>query len=268
MSKPLFFTGRKEISRSDVTIRLFERPGQVTRFQANIDLSKYVLPAEAIVVVEAYHTTYFERFPPDTVANYRARTQEMARLEPGDQPNFRVKVIAPDGGVKGRLLAAVDEVRPTTGDDDENVGSLLPIVPKTRSIMGDEFWRVNFSSGEEKVPELWINRDVPGLLSGLRRQEPQVTALIMPEILRQVLRGLVEDETDWTDEGRLGQWLSLAQRLYDQFEGWDEGDPDGSRQKRREWVDEVVKRFSGADHFFDRYCEQYVRLVAEEVNND
>lgn len=266
MSKPLFFTGRKEISRSDVTIRLFEQRGKPSHFEARIDFSRYRLPPEADVVVEAYHNTYYERFSIGALGELDGGcSRELKGLEPGDRPHFRVKVIGSNGAPAGQLLAAIDEVRPATEDDDGAAGSLLPLIPKPKSEMGDVFWRVHFVSSDELRPELWINRDVEGLFLALQNQNPQVTGLIMPEVLRQVLRGLVEDGAPWTDEGLLGQWLQLAKDFYpDEFDDWDEEDESGSRQRRREWVDNVVANFASAHQFFQRYHEQCVRLAGED----
>jgi len=258
VSKPLFFTGRKEIARGDVTVRLVERHGEPTRFAATVNLRRYSLPDSASVIVEAYHNTYYERFDAGIVAVINVEGERvLTGLGPGDRPLFRVKVIGDDGSA-GRLLAAIDEVRPEAEDDGGAAGSLLPLIPKSREIMGDEFWRVHFSpAGDDQRPELWVNRDVRGLFGMLQNQDPKVTALIMPEVFRQVLRGLVEDETVWTDEGRLGQWLELAKEFYpDAFEEWDVDDPESSRRKRREWVDQVVKGFARGHHFFDRFHEQ------------
>lgn len=270
MSRPLFFTGRKEISRGDVAIRLIEEPGKPTRFSATVNLRRYHLPDAASVVVEAYHNTYYERFPIGTVGTTdQDRKRELTGLEPGDRPLFRVKVIGVDGAA-GRLLAAIDRVQPETEDDDGAACSLLPLVPKNRAAMGDEFWRVNFvAAGDEIRPELWVNRDVRGLFGMLQNQDPKVTALVMPEVLRQVLRGMVEDGQEWTDEGRMGKWLSLSKEFHpDEFEEWDDGDIEFSRQKRRDWVDQVVKGFSRDHRFFDRFHEQIGASELEGLTDD
>lgn len=268
MSKPLFFTGRKEISRDDVAIRLLERPGQLSRFEARFDLAGYALPPDAFVIVEAYHSAYLERFALGTVANSEAvEAKTLVGLEPGERPLFRLKVIASNDSSRGQLLAAIDRVRPTTDDDNGTARSLLPLVPKSRDRMGDELWRIHFAPGEEQAPELWINQDVHGLFPALQNQDARVTALIMPEVLRQVLRGLVEYETEWTEEGVLGQWLVFAKEFHpDEFEEWDPGAIEASLERRRAWVDEVVRGFTASHRFFERYQEQ-LGATPEEVND-
>jgi len=270
VSKPLYFTGRKEIARGDVGVRLIERSGEPTRFSATASLQRYGLPEAATVVVEAYHNAYFERFPVGTVGTIDLEGERvLTGLEPGDRPLFRIKVIGADGAA-GQLLAAIDEVRPAADDDGGAGCSLLPLVPKSRDVMGDEFWRVHFAhAGDEARPELWVNREVQGLFPSLQNQDPKITALIMPEVFRQVLRGLVEDAEDWTEEGRLGQWLALAQEFHpDEFDVWDGEDIEASRLKRREWVDAVVRAFSRAHRFFDRFHEQLGSGTTEETTDE
>lgn len=268
MSKPLFFTGRKEISISDVAVRLVQQTGVLTRFEARLDFRSYDLAEpDADVILEAYHNTYLERFHVGRLGLIESSAvvgDVMRGLEPGDKPSFRVKVISTRPGTKGQLLAAVDKVNPETDDESGASGSLLPLIPKNREQMQNEFWRIRFLHADELKPELWINKDVSGLFTALQNQDPRITALIMPEVLRQVLRGLVEDGAEWTEENTLGKWLLFAKELYDEFEPWDEQDIDGSRQRRRDWVDEVVQRFAAAQRFFDLYHEQPAGR-AEEV---
>jgi hypothetical protein len=258
MSKPIFFTPRKEIARSDVSIRLLERKGELSRFEANIDLSRYKLRADANLVIEAYNTAYFKRFSIGALGNLRSRvhSEELKGMEPGDQPHFRVKVIASHQSAQGQVLAAIDEVRPTT-DDNQDVNSLLPLLPKRRELMGDELWRVHFVESDELYPELWINRDVDGLLGAIMNNDAQITALIMPEVFRQVLRGMLANGAPWTDEGELGRWLVLARRFTpEEYGEWDESDIDSSRKIRFEWIDDVVKSFVLSHRFFDLYKEK------------
>lgn len=270
MSKPLFFTGRKEISKMDVEIRLIESRGKTSQFETRIDLASYDLPGDAGVIVEAYHNTYLERFEIGTVGTLKdGQRQELQGLEPGDRPHFRVKVVDSNGGVSGRLLAAIDEVRAETEDDFGAAASLLPLVPKQRGQMGDEFWRVMFVWADEPHPELWVNADVEGLFRAIKNHDPRITALIMPDVFRQVLRGLVGNAQPWTEEGKTGQWLALCKQFYpDEFEEWEDATPDASRQRRHEWIDEVVSQFASSHGFFDRYHDALRQQTEGGTSND
>lgn len=257
MSKPFFFTGRKEVSASDVSFQLIEKPGVRTRFVARFSLAGLRLPGTARIIVEAYHSSYLERFDAGTVGDFRGGFErEMRDLEPGDMPSFRLKVISNADGSKGRLLASRDQISPELDAEAAFAGSLLTVVRRTREQMGDEFWKLEFEPGDEIRPVLHLNSAVPGLFLSFQNQDPKVMALIMPEILRQVLRGVTEDLLEWTEEGCVGQWLAFARELHgEEFEEWDEDNIELSKQQRQVWIDEVVRRFASKHRFFEAYRE-------------
>ncbi|MFO0900238.1 MAG: hypothetical protein U0836_22620 [Pirellulales bacterium] len=212
-----------------------------------LDLADYALPTEATIVVEAYHSAYYRRFACGTVGAPDFTRQKLADLESGDQPLFRIKV----RDSAGRLLAAVDEVRPETDESSGFGGSLLPIRARSRAEMGDEFWRLHFVGAEASdTPELHINRDVPGLYNALQNRDPLVTGLLMPEVLRKILRNLTEGGQEWSDD----PWLTFAWDLVqEEFEEWEGED---SRRARQEWVDRVVSQFAARHRFVGDYIDQ------------
>ncbi|HEY2827587.1 MAG TPA: hypothetical protein VGJ04_08310, partial [Pirellulales bacterium] len=122
---------------------------------------------------------------------------------------------------------------------------------------------------DEQCPELWINNEVAGLYAAIKNLDARFTALIMPEALRQVLNRLLEDGEPWSDEGVRGKWLELAESLYgDKFEEWDDDDREGSREKRREWVNQVVGHFAATHRLFDRFHEQLLPAEVEDSTDD
>ncbi len=254
MSKPLFFTRRKNIARSDVTIYLIEGASQTSRFTASLNLSSYKLPGDGKVTIEAYHNAYLERFDaPQVAALAEDVSFELHGLEPGDRPLFRIKVV---DGSTGKLLAAIDEVRPESDDVSEASGSLLPIIPKSRSDMGDEFWRLNFTQNTELSPELWVNRDASGILTAFQMQDVRVIGLLMPEILRQILTRLVGNGEAWAEDGVVGAWLEFSKELAgERFEEWDDDD-DEAATLRLQWIGSVVAQFALKQRFLDRYLQQ------------
>lgn len=255
MSKPLFFTGRRELARSDVKAKLQLHKGQPA-VELRIDLADKKLPPDAEVVLEAYHTAYFERFPLGLAgAVGKQHLVDLTQLAPGDKPRFRLKVVARNPETPDRLLAAIDEIAPENDEFSGSIGSMLPVAPKTRLEMGDEFWRVVFGEfGSEKAPELWLNRDVRGLLAAVANQNAAITALIMPQILRQVLLGyLLDPEFEDTDEGRLGSWLRFARHLDPDVPTMDTDDTVENAQAAVAWVDRVVGAFAREQKLFAKY---------------
>jgi len=218
MSKPIYFTGRREIARRHVWVRFWDQLEGSPKFDIRLDLSEYRLPADAGIAVEAYHNAYYRRFACGTIAVPDLSRKELDDFEPGDRPKFRIKVI----DAMGTLIAVADQIQPETDDSLGVGGSLLPIHLRDQSFMGQELWKVNFiDGGTSPDPVLWINEAVPELYNALRSRSPQVTSLIMPAILREVLRGLVEGPLEWSEDG----WLGFAWRLYPfAFNEWDDSE--------------------------------------------
>ena len=247
MSRPIFFTRRKDIRRSDVSITVFDRPDGTLEFDLNLTLKRYDLPEAANVVVESYTTTHLERFGWGTVGNLMSGRRHIKGLSAGDRPLFRVKVVDDLGA--GRLLAAIDEVRAEEHD------SLLPIIWKSKEEMDQVFWLVHFAPGSEPQPELWMNKDVPGLYDAARRHDPLVCGLVLPAAYKIVLqRFVLDEEAQWADDGSLfGRWFRFcallgAQPLSDQE---DPGDDDWEEPRTR-WIEDTVRLFAHANLFLEK----------------
>lgn len=246
MSRPIFFTRRKDIRRSDVSIRAFDRPDGTLEFDLKLTLKRYNLPDAAKVVVESYTTTHLERFDWGTAGNLISDRRRLDGLCAGDRPLFRVKVV--DASATGRLLAAIDEVRAEEHD------SLLPIIWKSKEEMDQVFWLVHFTPGSEPQPELWMNKDVRGLYDAVRRHDSLVCGLVLPAAYRIVLqRFVIDEQAEWVEDGSLfGRWFrfcaSLGARPIDNDL---EPDDDDWEDQRTTWIEDVVRLFARAYLFLD-----------------
>src|ERR1700722_5828797 len=248
MSQPIYFTHRKEIRRSDVSVRLFDCPDDALEFELILNMERYAdLPRSADVVVESYTSTHLERFPWGDVEHPRTEHCKLTGLSSGDRPLFRVKIID-NTEHAGRLLAAIDEVRAK-----DNI-SLLPIIWKSKDEMGQLFWLVHFVPGSETQPELWMNKDVLGLYDAVRQHSPLVCGLVLPAAYKIVLKKLVVDDEveEWIgDSSLLGRWLRFCRSLG--VEPFDDLplDDDDWEDSRNAWVDTVVNRFARVHLFLD-----------------
>jgi len=235
MIRRLNYTGRVKINRTDVRLATRVIDGQLS-LEANLSLTDYELPAEALVFVEAYRQTTWMRFPFGTVAALQPPSDR--GLHEFDSPEgilFRVKVTqARDEHI---LLAAADRIPlalPEDGDADRE--SLLEFVPAD---LGDEIWQVELD-GE---PRLLVNKKA---VSDCRQLalSPTFVALVYPAVLRQILTTVLiehehrdtDDDTDWRSK-----WLRFATLL----PGVDAEIPAKEDDDAvRRWVDDVVVAFA------------------------
>jgi hypothetical protein len=207
MIRRLNYTGRIKIHRADVSLATREENGSL-RFDAELRLHDYELPAEALVFVEAYRQTTWMRFPFGTVANLQPPPPEkrlLAEFDSADEIRFRVKVTqARDEHI---LLAAADRIPLGKPEEDADRDSLLPVSPAE---LGDELWRVDL----DDEPRLLVNKSAAPDWRQLA-QSAIFFALVYPAVLRQVLTSILagghrdtDDETDWRSK-----WLRFASLL-------------------------------------------------------
>ena len=254
MSRPFFFTGRKQIRRSDAQIRLRRVTGHPLAFDAELRLRRYRLPSHASVVVEAYNQAYLQRFEFGSVSNvHPADNCVLTELAEGDRPLFRVKVVDMSAEV-GLLLAAVESIRPREPDDSSQTMTLLPIVWLSNQEMGQQVWRVTFSDEQPDRPQLQLNGDVSGLRQAAQTRNPRFEAYVYPEALRTVLTRQLLDERALEEEycSLSEEWAKYVAPLNPENHD-DPGDPPEIRlESRREWIESVIDAFCKRHRYLDR----------------
>jgi hypothetical protein len=249
----LNYTDRRRIARHDVQLRLVNPPDRPVYFEAHVDLSKYDLPVDGKISIEAYRQTARQRFPWGTVSvpNAPADTS-LKEFDSPDAVLFRVRVT--DAGVRrGVLLAEADQIRPTLADDDDS--SRIPLLPPAGGDLGDEIWRVEI----EGRPILRINSKLPNWREAARSD--QFRALVFPSAFRQVLQYilLVEGYTDTDDpEAWQSQWLLFATSIPGV-----PGVPKGS-EEQREWIEDAASAFARRTRLRARYEQDFFGVTKSQ----
>ena len=249
MIRRLNYTGRARIAHSDVHLSLCQNDGLLS-FDAELHLSDYELPADALVFVEAYRQTTWMRFYFGTVA--MVKPPEDRQLKEFDLPDgikFRVKVTQPKD--EHIILAVADKLPFAKPDEDANRDSLLVAEPAD---LGDELWYLDLKGSE---PSFLVNSKAVANWRQLARS-PIFTALVYPEVLRQVLLYILadncyqsEDADDWRSN-----WLRFATSLpgvNTVFPDKTDGD-----DAIRNWVDDIVSAFAKKHAMKDSFVREWV----------
>ncbi|MFK5892974.1 MAG: hypothetical protein QM504_07110 [Pseudomonadota bacterium] len=226
------YTGRKRILQTDIHVSLNHLGCQLPDFSIVVDLESYDLPAESLIIIEAYQSTRWMRFSLGKVGLIQNDVKlELSDFDDIDHLRFRVKIIEEE---TGKLLALANGVHPITEGEDinENQTSILPV----RSIDLANYgvcWKLEY------------NDDVSLLIEkGLGGKEQVVRSdifksLILPSAMREILNCLVQDE--WDDElddasDWKTKWLLFVKQLGGSM-------PDkGKDVDNTDWVDEAVRR--------------------------
>lgn len=256
-TRRLNYTKRQRIRREHVSITIHQpRESDPPIMSAALDLSAYALPVDARVFIEAYRDAAWQRFEFGTVGATRAPEDRQLRdFGAGEGVQFRVKVVEPNSqsAAAARILAQADGIKP---NQDGPRRSLLPLDPDPT--LTDEVWRLEIDENDGPLVKVSTNlvRDRLALARSLA-----FLSLVLPEVLRRVLKWAIEDgrpEDDEWDSPR-GRWIRFGCGLLGQTEPPDIlDDRDAGADARDEWIDEAVERFCRMNHI-DRHFSKWWR---------
>jgi len=241
------YTGRVLIRRPDTRVTLTNAEPQFA-FDVDLNLASYNLPPEARVFFEAYRQTTWMRFDFGRVgAIQRPDDRRLIEFDSPEGILFRVKVTAP--GDRHTLLAEADRIPLVKTEEQETPRTpLLPVKPQK---LGDEIYRLDFSSPENR-PLLLINSDA-GEYSLIARA-PAFMSLVYPAVFREVLtRVLVIDQHDDYDnpEDWRSQWVRFAMLS----PGLGEIPKPDETEDRLDWIENAVSAFAKRIQVRSKFAE-------------
>lgn len=245
MIRKFNYTGRKKIKRSAVRVDLVQDSAGRRCVHAQLQLTDMALPANAHVYVEAYQRTAYQRFDYGTVGGLKPPADpRLSHFSDSATPLFRVKIVD-RGGVHGRILAAVDKIRPESVDSLPSGSHCLLYVEYHD--LGGCVWQLDL---EGDWPVLKLNRaaeEINMVASSDRRFLP----LVYPEVLRQVLTHvlIVEEHTDPDCDD---DWPSLWLKLACSFPGM-APPPQAGSHAQREWIEKAVDAFSANNRLIEKF---------------
>lgn len=229
----LNFTRRRRILRDDIDIVLHEQTSPPT-FDAHLNLEHYHFPPDARVFVEAYRQTTVSRFDFGTVSvPSQPASTSLGDFESPAAILFRVRITATSGS-SGILLGVADRLRPR--EPDEKPDRRIPLLPPKPDDLGEELWRVEFSS---TATYLVINSQLPDWKETAR--DPQFRALAFPAAMRRILERIlyVDDYTTADDDQ---DWHSLWLRFASMLPG--SGPVPRNRDDYDDWIEDAVAAFA------------------------
>lgn len=255
-TRHLNYTRRQRIRREHVKVTIHESNlSPSPEFSARIDLSKYPLPHDAPVYLDAYRRMAWQRFSFGTVGDIRPPQDRLLReLGAGEGVMFRLKVVEPlsASSAQGRILAQADGIIP---DHEGPRKSLLPLEPDPE--LRDEIWRLDLD--QDTGPLVRVSPHLVRDRHALARSD-EFVVLALPEILRRILEWSLEDglpDDDEWDSVR-GLWIRQACGLLSQTRPPDGLDDDEVERER--WIDEAVTRFCRRHGIERRFGKWWQRI--------
>lgn len=238
MKRTFNFTGRKKILRSDVSITLRQQ-GNVWLFDADLRLADYGFYANAEVWIEAHRQNLWMQWAWGTVSVFRKPDDRI--LSEFDVPNgvlFRVRVVRPSGQEHHKLLGEADGLTfVKAGEADDKRRHLLEPVPE---FLGQQLWKLDF---EFDPPRLLVNKDAKPGWREVARSE-YFTALVYPEVFRQLLTRALFGESPWAEDDEENGWQSDWVKFAKMTGGLGEVPAPDFKEERESWIEEAVNMFS------------------------
>ena len=247
-------TGRKNLKRSEVQIRIDDPLVIPSSFTVEFNLDKKDLPANADIYIEAYHRNTLQRYDFGTVANpITPESTVLDQIDLSGPTLFRVKIVDHSEHAS-RLLALADRLMPSDDNEEEQKASLM--IFRTTPELGQLTWKMSYN--EANKPVLCINSKIPQGKDQLLHN-PFFQSLIIPAAFREVLMYIIwekDDNGEADEESWQKQWEDFANDVapyempneIDQLYGW---------------IDDVVSTFS-ENHSF---CEHLIKRM-EVLDND
>src|SRR5688572_21499164 len=129
--RTLNYTRRQRLRHDDLRFSIYTTPLAEHAFKAELDITKYELPGDARVFVEAYRQTHWMRFDFGTVARLEPPSNKLLSIfDNTDGILFRVRVTASEGA-HGLLVAEGDRIPFTAREEKQKKRiPLLPVVPE------------------------------------------------------------------------------------------------------------------------------------------
>ena len=250
----LHYTGRKRLKLEDMRVSIQQPADGECEFYADLSFSKYELPPNALVFVEAYRQTSWMRFPYGTIGQLTPpQSRTLHEFGSAEGILFRVRVTSAGDSREGLLLAEANRIHPKTPEQTDQLRiSLLPTKPD--STLEEQVYRVDFSDG----PLLLINSRA-GDWRGLAR-DPVFVSLTFPSIIREVLVRIfyveqhfeLEDLDDWRC-----QWLHFCSS----FPGVEDPPNENDGDAIDEWVDGVVATFCRQSNIYQTFQEYWTGVA-------
>lgn len=252
MRRRLNYTERKLIKASDVIIAL-DGAGPIS-WNAEIKPACFAdLPKDANIIIEVVRKHSFMLFECGTVGEYfLPEDRKLVDIAGAEYAKFRLKIVDNNSG---KILATTNKLQPETGEKH----TLLPVI---ESDLGDEIWKLDFSSDEV---ELHINNKIDTSYN----KGQMGRSLYSPAVFREVLFYIIfveqheysenpdQKSDDWQDN-----WLEFASSYNsDKYPGpYNSSNNSGKGlEQMLEWIEACVKAFC-ADH---KFAEKFSKEISK-----
>jgi hypothetical protein len=256
MKRTFNFTGRKSIPPSHYSLRLESRNGARILYSQILNLSALHLKQGSKVRLKTLFKGRKTNINYGIVSAYFNPDAKETKLDilKGDthgEISCRWEIVeaVSDGSVP-KILAASKYVRIRYAESEDEKNSLLPVDIQD---LGNTPWRIQYSELSDQYPILILNSKLNAIeISEQLKKVSTYSAMIIPIAMSMILeKVLIEDgESDNEDDHWHNSWIRFAQKF-----NYDPLPPKEDKISRREWVEDVISKYSEGHKFVDTILE-------------
>ncbi|HCE45491.1 MAG TPA: hypothetical protein DET40_18275 [Lentisphaeria bacterium] len=246
------YTGRRKLNNDTFDLKIQETLDNPSSIQVKLHKDKISdISDHSTVWLEAYRGPRIMRFGLGQLSKQTCICKFiLSDFGPMEPILFRLKIIDEKDELHP-IKAWRDKIRPVSLLESEKRNKcILPVYPCDLKNLA---WKIDWS--EPTRPVLQVNsrintvRDVTSIV----KNDPDFAALVFPEVLRDVLSRLIDQEPE-IDEDDENEWMIFGERLAGyKFE--DSDNVDDTKILRDTWIDDVIQNFGDRINLMPRYIK-------------
>lgn len=243
------YTGRKRLDNSTFQIEIHEQKKGDSKLKVNLFKENITDIAKgAVTWIEAYLGSKMMRFCLGNWDETDEHTFTLSDFDVAEHLLFRIKIVD-ESDAKHPIKGWRDRISPVVYDvNGRQKKSVLPVKPVD---LGDIAWRLDWE--DSKRPILFVNSRINDArnVESIVKNDPDFSALVFPEVIREVLNRLLLVEN--ADEDDENEWITFACNLVGAPFEREEGDDYKNEELVNKWVENVAQKFGQKTELISRY---------------
>ncbi len=236
MRKKIRLTGRKQLARSSVEVKVTETENKkivsMTIAKANA-FSK--MPETARVKLRLFENKFSETLEFGTLGDMKIT----AEITKGafSAPSCQLRIVATDDGHKGLLLGSTNTWTLRTGGEDEGGTASEGILLFQPHDIAPRSWKLDVR--EDDYPIVYLDKKIPDARTWVRN-DPIFVSCVLPAIVREVFDDILVSNSP-PDQTWANDWLGWADTLMPgKAPPWKD-----DRTHKQAWIADLLDSFCG-----------------------
>lgn len=255
MRRRIRLTGRRQLAKSDATVKIIEVSGRrmlTLALGESARLEKFPKDSRVVVVLKENKLIELAEFGTLGALKPIAELKNPAFAN----PTCQLRIVSPDSRHLGLLLGSTDTwtLNAITGEHERGKKGILYFQPDA---IAPRAWKLDIR--DDDYPVVYVDDRIPDIRTWVRT-DPVFVGFVFPAIVAQVFDDILlqpsEPDVDWMKD-----WLSWANVLMPGSKPPYGGTP----SEKKEWIERVIDSFSYRYRLSDRLVGQLAAAGARSA---